>query len=114
MRATDDYFRFCHNQPYSLFHEDSFRPRLERNEIPTPLMFAILANIVRYSDDPYFSDKIEAVTTYSQQSWKGIVMPWNGLQSDAQLSVVQTILLLAIIDYTGMSRMSNVYCMLIK
>ena len=77
-------------------------------------MFAILANIVRYSDDPYFSDKIEAVTTYSQQSWKGIVMPWNGLQSDAQLSVVQTILLLAIIDYTGMSRMSNVYCMLIK
>ena len=69
--------------------------------MPTHLAFALLASTVRYSDDPFFEDKIAAVAGYASQSWKSIVMPWNGIQSETELSIVQTILLLAIIDYTG-------------
>ena len=101
MSAADLYFRYCHNQPYSLFHETSFRNKLALGEVPTHLLFALLASTVRYSTEPYFEDKVAAVSTYAHQSWKAIVMPWNGIQSDAELSIVQTILLLAIIDYTG-------------
>lgn len=98
--ACDVYFRYCHNQPYSLFHEDSFRTKLSQGEVPTHLLYAFLASTIRYSEDPYFHDKVAALTAYTAQSWKSIVMPWNGIQSDAELSIVQTILLLAIVDYT--------------
>ena len=33
--------------------------------------------------------------------WKAMVLPWNGIESDVGITIVQTILLLAIIDYTG-------------
>lgn len=98
--AADLYFRYCHNQPYSLFHEANFRNKIELDELPSHLVFALLASTVRYSDDPYFANKNSAVSGYAHQSWKSIVMPWNGIQSDAELSIVQTILMLAIIDYT--------------
>ena len=99
--AADLYFRFCHNQPYSLFHESSLRNKIELDEVPSHLLFALLASTVRYSDDEFFDDKTGAVSAYASQSWKSIVMPWNGIQSETELSIVQTILLLAIIDYTG-------------
>lgn len=88
-------------RPYSLFHEAEFRNKIELNEVPTHLLFALLASTVRYSSDPFFEDKAVAVATYSRESWKAIVMPWNGIRNDGELSIVQTILLLAIIDYTG-------------
>ena len=99
--ACELYFRFCHNQPYSLFHEPSLRNKIELEELPSHLLFALLASTVRYSSNPFFEDKkATAVSAYAAQSWKSIVMPWNGMQSEGELSIVQTILLLAIIDYT--------------
>ena len=65
------------------------------------MLFALLASTARYALDPHYTNKSEAVATFAQKSWKSIVMPWNGIQSDGELSIVQTILLLAIIDYTG-------------
>ena len=101
--AADIYFRYCHNQPYSLFHEESFRNRLASKEVPQHLLFAFLASAVRYSEDPYYEDKMGAISTYSVQAWKAMVLPWNGIETDVGISIVQTILLLAIIDYTGES-----------
>lgn len=101
--AADIYFRYCHNQPYSLFHEESFRNRLASNEVPQHLLFAFLASSVRYSEDPFYEDKVGAISTYSVQAWKAMVLPWNGIETDVGISIVQTILLLAIIDYTGKS-----------
>lgn len=98
--AGELYFRYCHNQPYSLFHEASFLQKLDHGDVPRHLQFALVASTVRYSNDPWFEDKAAAVSGYAQQSWKAIAMPWNGIQSDTELSIVQTILLLAIIDYT--------------
>lgn len=54
--AADLYFRYCHNQPYSLFHESSLRHKIEVGEVPTHLLFALLASTVRYSSDPFFED----------------------------------------------------------
>lgn len=101
--AADIYFRYCHNQPYSLFHEESFRNRLVSNEVPQHLLFAFLASSVRYSTDPYYEDKVSAISTYAVKAWKAMVLPWDGIGTDVGISIVQTILLLAIIDYTGMS-----------
>ncbi|KAF2114275.1 fungal-specific transcription factor domain-containing protein [Lophiotrema nucula] len=98
--AVELYFKYCHNQPYSLFHENSLRNKVETDELPAHLQFALLASTVRYSTDPFFEDKVAAVSAYASQSWKSIVMPWNGIQSENELTIVQTILLLAIIDYT--------------
>lgn len=108
--AADIYFRYCHNQPYSLFHEDNFRTRLASNEVPQHLLFAFLASAVRYSEDPYYEDKVGAISTYAVQAWKAMVLPWNGVETDVGISILQTILLLAIIDYTGKSRCWNM-CM---
>lgn len=99
--AADLYFRYCHNQPYSLFHEAGLRHKIDCGEVPTHLLFALLASTVRYSSDAFFMDKNSACQSYANLSWRAITMPWNGIQSDAELSTVQTILLLAIIDYTG-------------
>ena len=110
LSAADVYFRYCHNQPYSLFHEESFRNRLAANEVPQHLLFAFLASAVRYSTDPYYEDKVGAISTYAKLSWKALVLPWNGIESDAGISTVQTILLLAIIDYTGKLIYSSLQC----
>ena len=101
LRAADVYFQYCHNQPYSLFHEQTFREKLTACQVPFHLLFAFLASVVRYSTDAYYGDKIDAIATYTRCSWKAIVMPWNGIEDDAGISIVQTMLLLAIIDYTG-------------
>lgn len=69
--------------------------------MPQHLLFAFLASSVRYSEDPYYADKVGAISAYAVQAWKAMVMPWNGIETD--ISIVQTILLLAIIDYTGKS-----------
>ncbi|KAL8678770.1 MAG: hypothetical protein Q9186_004921 [Xanthomendoza sp. 1 TL-2023] len=98
--AADIYFRYCHNQPYSLFHEENFRNRLVSNEVPQHLLFAFLASSVRYSTDPYYDDKVGAISTYAVKAWKAMVLPWDGIGTDVGISIVQTILLLAIIDYT--------------
>lgn len=71
--------------------------------MPQHLLFAFLASAVRYSSDPYYKDKVGAISTYAVQAWKAMVLPWNGIEKDdVGISIVQTILLLAIIDYTGM------------
>ena len=103
LAAADVYFRYCHNQPYSLFHEESLRRKMAANEVPHHLLFAFLASAVRYSEDEYYEDKVAAISTYAMQSWKAMVLPWNGIKNDAGIATVQTILLLAIIDYTGKS-----------
>ncbi|KAF2440117.1 P-loop containing nucleoside triphosphate hydrolase protein [Karstenula rhodostoma CBS 690.94] len=76
-----------------------FERKFEVDEVPIHLLFALLASTVRYSDDPYFEDKSASVSAYASQSWKSIVMPWNGIQSETDLSIVQTIMLLALVDY---------------
>jgi hypothetical protein len=119
LAAADVYFQYCHNQPYSLFHEESFRNRLTAGTVPEHLAFAFLATTLRFSSDPcYQHNRFEAISAYASESWKAICLPWNGVENAAGLSILQTIFLLSVIDYTGNEtspyeaphRLSNIKC----
>ncbi|KIM95780.1 hypothetical protein OIDMADRAFT_45088 [Oidiodendron maius Zn] len=102
LSAADAYFRHCHNQPYSLFHEETFRRDLVLGIVPAHLAFAFLATSIRFLSDPaYTADKVTWISGYARESWKAIVLSGEGLEKTAGISVVQALILLAVIDYTG-------------
>src|SRR5687768_13322362 len=47
--AADLYFQYCYNQPYSLFHEQSFRQSLASQTLPDYLCLALMATASRFS-----------------------------------------------------------------
>lgn len=98
--ALDVYFQYCHNQPYSLLHEETLRSRLALGQVPHHLVFAILASAARFTTDLYSGHKKHAIDLYAMESWRALVVPWNGIEDRVGISIVQTILLLAHIDYT--------------
>ena len=106
------YFERAHNQPYSFFHEESFRRHLELKSLPEFLLFAVLASAVRFSSDPYFGEfKSEALRGYASESWKLIVAVCFGPESDPNIFYCQAVTLLSIIDFTGTGHHSlNIDC----
>ncbi|KAK0101859.1 hypothetical protein ONS96_005836 [Cadophora gregata f. sp. sojae] len=96
------YFERAHNQPYSFFHEETFRQRLELKSLPEFLLFAVIASAVRFSSDPYFGEsKSEALRAYASESWKLIVAVCFGPESDPDIYYCQAVTLLSIIDFTA-------------
>ncbi len=96
------YFTHVHNQPYSFFHEESFRHQLTLNSLPGYLLFAVIASAVRFSSDPYLGEsKAEALRLYASESWKQIVSVWFGPESDPDVHLCQAVTMLSIIDITG-------------
>ncbi|KAF2102486.1 hypothetical protein NA57DRAFT_32280 [Rhizodiscina lignyota] len=99
---VDLYFARVHNQPYSFFHEQSFRQRLALNSLPDFLLFAVLASAMRFSSDPYYGDaSAEAIKSYASESWKLIVSVWFGPESDPDIYICQAVTMLSIIDFTA-------------
>ncbi|KAL6415967.1 hypothetical protein AUP68_00174 [Ilyonectria robusta] len=95
--AADVYFRYCHNQPYSFFHEPTFRRRLASGELPTHLVWALLSAVRRYSSLPDLNLKSEDdAMVYAARAWGCLKLPWGGVPDDEDaLLVVQTIILIA-------------------
>lgn len=102
--AADVYFRFCHNQPYSCFHEASLRQRIIAGELPTCLSWALLAASRRFSTLPDLQDSTsDDPLALVKLSWESMELPWNGAESDEEaVQVVQTIVLLVNIEHPGM------------
>ncbi|KAM5370952.1 hypothetical protein ACJZ2D_008265 [Fusarium nematophilum] len=99
---VDTYFARVHNQPYSFFHRTSFYTSLANMAVPRCLLFAVLAFGVRFSDSPYFVGKVqEASDAYSRQSWLCVIEDHLSVDNNLELSVIQTVTLLAIVDYTA-------------
>ncbi|KAH7016758.1 fungal-specific transcription factor domain-containing protein [Ilyonectria destructans] len=94
--AADVYFRFCHNQPYSLFHEPTFRSRLVSGTLPAHLVWALLSAARRYSTLPYLYLKSEDdAMVYARRAWECLKLPWNGSVNDEEvIPVIQTIVLI--------------------
>ena len=70
----DVYFTRVHNQPYSFFHEATFRRKLAQSTLPDYLIFAVLVSALRFSTDPFFQNVLhEAATGYARESWKQLV-----------------------------------------
>ncbi|PVH69713.1 hypothetical protein DL98DRAFT_623521, partial [Cadophora sp. DSE1049] len=98
----DLYFTRVHNQPYSFFHEDSFRQQLALHSLPEYLLLAVLASAVRFSSDLYFGEaKAEALRLYASESWRQIVSVWFRLESDPDIHICQAVTMLSIIDFTA-------------
>lgn len=99
----DVYFTRVQNQPYSFFHEQTFRQRLADNLLPDYLKFAVLAAALRFSDDEYYNGEyLEATAAYARESWRLLVSSWFITESEPDIYICQSITLLSIIDFTGM------------
>ncbi|KAF4998896.1 hypothetical protein FGRMN_2827 [Fusarium graminum] len=94
--AADVYFRFCHSQPYSLFHEPTFRQRLADDSLPTYLLWGFLSAARRYSSLPDTqTSTADDASSYAAKAWECIDLPWTGTAAPQKvLNVVQTILLI--------------------
>ena len=102
--VIDAYFRFCHNQPYSFFHEENFRQGLRAHMIPKHLVLTVMAVAVRFCPHPYFAGRVhEASVDYANRAWKLIVADCFTVGKVAEVSTVQTVALLGLYDFTGES-----------
>lgn len=100
--GLDTYFKFCHNQPYSIFHEAQLRKRFVQNLIPRYLIFAILASAARFSNNPFYGSRnYETSVFYARKSWSSIVATCFAADRAADLTIIQTVTLLSIFDFTG-------------
>ncbi|KAJ5661376.1 fungal-specific transcription factor domain-containing protein [Penicillium longicatenatum] len=106
MAVIDAYFHYCHNQPYSFFHEENFRQRLRAQIIPKHLVLTVVATAVRFCPHPYFARRVhEASVDYANRAWKLIVADCFTVGKVAEVSTVQTVALLGLFDFTaGRSR----------
>ncbi|KAF5662717.1 transcriptional regulatory [Fusarium heterosporum] len=94
--AADVYFRFCHSQPYSLFHEPTFRQRLAEDSLPTYLLWGFLSAARRYSSLPDTQTRTaDDASSYAAKAWECIDLPWTGTAAPQKvLNIIQTILLI--------------------
>lgn len=111
----DIYFQFCHNQPYSLFHEGRLRDRLRSGSLPDYMIYAISAYALRFSQGSLFGDRTEQIMeSYAVTAWLRLVIRWNsGCDEPTDLPIVQTMLLLSIIDFSSkLSSLNLAYVLL--
>ncbi|KAH6961816.1 fungal-specific transcription factor domain-containing protein [Ilyonectria sp. MPI-CAGE-AT-0026] len=101
LSAADLYFRYCHNQPYSLFHEENFRHRLASHTLPVYLRLAFLATANRFSHLGHVHRTTGALSTYADEAWALVVKHSTSATEQAEaLLIAQTIHLLCVIDYS--------------
>lgn len=78
LTAADVYFQRCHNQPYSLFDEATFRQRLEAGTVPEVLLLAFLATARRFQYGPsYQGPNGETINSLAARSWAALTPPWG-------------------------------------
>lgn len=100
--VIDTYFEHVHNQPYSYFQETSFREKLQSDALPRCLVLAVLSSAVRFSKDDYFKGKTqEASERFARESWLSVLTEHLTVEDNLSVHVVQTVNLLAVVDYTG-------------
>lgn len=103
LALVDTFFGYCHNQPYSFFHEGMFRQRLAEKVLPTHLILAVMASAVRFCKHLQFpGNSTETAVTFADRAWRLILS--EGLTGGrvTEVSAVQTIALLGLFDFTGM------------
>lgn len=100
--VVDTYFTHVHNQPYSFFHEPSFRSKLASQSLPRCLVLAVLASAVRFSNHEYYAGRTkEATEAYSRESWLAVLSDHLTVEENMNPTVVQTMTMLAVADYTA-------------
>ncbi|KZL76595.1 fungal specific transcription factor [Colletotrichum incanum] len=49
---VDIYFKYLHRSPYEILDEESTKHRLRNNQLPKPVLYAVCAVAIRYSEQP--------------------------------------------------------------
>lgn len=102
LSLIDIYFQHCHNQPYSFFHESTFRRRVVAEDVPPYLLLAMSATAARYSNHIHFQGaQMEAVSDLSRAAWHIILDRVFATNQESEIAAAQATALLAVIDFTG-------------
>ncbi|KAF7532741.1 hypothetical protein G7054_g7685 [Neopestalotiopsis clavispora] len=97
---ADVYFRYCHNQPYCYFQEQSFRAQLRDGSLPSYLLLAFAATAARFSDRTFWAGyQPGAMKYYAKTAWQQIIT--QSLDEDHSVSIhtVQAANMLGVLDY---------------
>lgn len=98
----DTYFLRVHGQPYLFFHEGEFRRRYDTNNTPKHLLLAVSSLAIRFMNHQYYSGRVhEASAAYAKQAWLLVLTEHLMVLNNITLQVIQTISILAVVDYTG-------------
>ncbi|KAF9890521.1 hypothetical protein FE257_005926 [Aspergillus nanangensis] len=95
------FFLHCHRKPYCLFNAELFHRRRVEHRVPPYLRLAIIASAVRYSRHSQWKEqKQRTIDSYAQCAWSLITSP-DALDGTDDVSGIQALALLAIIDATA-------------
>ncbi|KAK1704218.1 fungal-specific transcription factor domain-containing protein [Colletotrichum lupini] len=99
---VDTFFQWCHNQPYSYFHEGSFRQKLADGQLSKCVLLAVLASSLRFSEHEYYRDnRSNAIEAYAREAWLSVLGDHMTVEDSCHLEVAQATNILAIIDFTA-------------
>jgi hypothetical protein len=96
----DDFFKYCHNRPYSYFRERTFRQRHSDKKHPIYLLYAFAATAIKFSPQFSTSDRYKLVQPYCDKSWTQLTQYAFLPTSELNITLVQTSSLLSVIDFT--------------
>ncbi|PYI33605.1 hypothetical protein BP00DRAFT_485376 [Aspergillus indologenus CBS 114.80] len=98
----ETYFLHVHNQPYSNFQENSFRQEIQNGTLPRCLILAILASAVRFSTHEFYAGRaLQTSEVYAREAWLSVLTDHLTIEDNMGVHVVQTVNMLAVIDYTA-------------
>ncbi|KAL4922401.1 fungal-specific transcription factor domain-containing protein [Aspergillus aurantiobrunneus] len=102
LEAYAIFTRHYHSKPYTLFNPSLFQQRITQHQIPQYLQFAFIATAVRFSSQLQWKQrKQKTIDGYARCSWEMIMSSPDGLGDGSDVSVIQALALLAIIDATA-------------
>lgn len=102
LMLVDLYFLYFHNQPYSLFHESDFRIRFHTGTLPDYLLLAVMVNSFRFvNNSSTAQERLQIAATFADSAWQSISKDCFSGKDAVNLSIIQTLTLLCIFDFTG-------------
>ncbi len=98
--AAETYLLYCDCQPLPLFHKANFLHSLHERE--PEVLFSILAIALRFREDPHSSGRRVYDTTDYVEAAREIISK-KIFEGTIELSTIQSLCLLCLVDFTGMS-----------
>jgi hypothetical protein len=91
---------YCDCQPFPLFNRSTFLQKLKKRE--PEVLFSILALALRFNEDgPFHQSQTKLVKDYVEAARQILTM--RIMDGTVELSTIQSLCLLALIDFTGMA-----------
>ncbi|KAJ5759721.1 hypothetical protein N7520_006877 [Penicillium odoratum] len=102
LEACNIYFRHCHNKPFGFFNATFFHEKVQEGRVPLHLKLALIASATRYSSrSQWMERKQSTIDSYARCSWELITTSSNPLDQSDDVDVIQSLVILAVIDATA-------------